>query len=104
MNNLVFEDKGVAEVVPLVVNFSDKLQFGEAINGANVTVSVISGTDPTPSAILSGGPTFTATTISQNITGGVVGVLYAVAFLATGTNSHNYLKVGSLAVVGVNPF
>lgn len=105
MNQLTFPAKGVGETQPYVVNFSDRLQFGEAINGAATTASVFSGTDPLPVNILSGSPTFTATTLTQVITGGVAGVIYTVVFTVTGTSSHNYTKTAQLSVIDPNaPF
>lgn len=102
MNQLIFPAKGIGETQPYVVNFSDRLQFGEAINGAATTASVFAGTDPTPVNILSGSPTYTSTTVTQLITGGVAGVIYTVVFTVTGTGSHNYTKVAQLAVIDPN--
>ena len=50
MNQLIFDAKAVGELQPYIVNFSDRLQFGEGINGAAVAVSVFSGTDASPSS------------------------------------------------------
>lgn len=100
MNQLIFPAKAVGELQPYTVNFSDRLQFGESINGAAVSVSVFSGTDPNPSAMLSGPATYDASgNATQSLTGGVVGVIYSVSYLVTGTGSHNYVKVGQLAVI-----
>lgn len=96
---VIFPSKPVGETVPYVFDFSDKLQFGESINGASVALVVSSGTDPNPSAMLDGAVVLGPTTVTQNITGGVVGVVYGIACTATGTNSHNYVKQGSLAVL-----
>lgn len=100
MNQLTFPAKAVDETQPYVVNFSDRLQFGENINGAAVSVSVFSGTDPSPSSLLSGTATYDSSgNVTQVLTGGVVGVIYNVAYIVTGTASHNYVKVGQLAVL-----
>ena len=100
MNQLIFTAKSVGETQPYVVNFSDRLQFGETINGAAVSVSVFSGTDPSPSSMLSGTASYDASgNVTQVLTGGVVGVIYNVAYIVTGTASHNYVKVGQLAVI-----
>lgn len=100
MNQLIFPAKAVGETQPYVVNFSDRLQFGEAINGAAVTVTVFSGTDPNPTSLLSGSATFDSSgNVTQVLTAGVVGVVYNIAYVVTGTNSHNYVKVGQLAVL-----
>jgi hypothetical protein len=91
--------KDISEVLPITVNFSDMLQFGETINGANCVASLFSGTDSNPGAIIVGAATYTATTITQIITGGLSGNTYTLAFLVTGNNSHNYVKVGQLSVI-----
>jgi|SRR5215510_5880551 len=107
MNQVIFSvgEKASTELVPLTVNFSDVLQFGEGINGAGVTISVYSGIDPSPINMISGATTYdSAGNVTQAIQGGVVGVVYTIAFAVTGTNSHNYVKVGQLAVTSVNPF
>lgn len=100
MNSIIFDAKSDAEVLPYIVNFSDKLQFGESINGAVVSVSVFSGTDPSPSSMLSGVATYDSLgNVTQVLTGGVSGVVYNIVFVATGTGSHNYVKIGQLAVL-----
>lgn len=107
MNQVIFSvgEKVSTELVPLIVNFSDVLQFGEGINGAGITVSVYSGTDPSPINLLSGPATYdTSGNVTQNVQGGIPGTIYTIAFTVTGTNSHNYVKVGQLAVIAPNPF
>lgn len=91
--------KDVAETIPIVFNFFDKLQYGETINGSAVTVSVFSGTDANPSAMLSGPAVNTSTTVTQNITGGLAGNIYMIVCVATATGSHNYSKECRLAVI-----
>jgi hypothetical protein len=96
---VVFPSKDTGETIPLVFNFSDKLQFGETISGSSLSVSVFSGTDPSPNSILSGSPVNAATQVTQSITGGVAGVIYTIVCLVTATGSHNYAKTGHLAVI-----
>jgi hypothetical protein len=106
VNQLIFDAKAVGETNPYVVNFSDRLTGGESLNGASVTVTVFSGTDASPSSMLSGSATYDAYgNVTQNLTGGVAGVVYNIAFTVTATGSHNYVKVGQLAVISdSNPF
>jgi hypothetical protein len=99
MQTVTFSEKSVSEVLPYVVTFSDLLQPGESLNGAACTATVYSGTDPTPANIIDGPATYNATTVTQNITGGVAGVIYIVSMLVTATGSHNYLKVFYISVV-----
>jgi len=99
MNIVTFPDKSQSEVIPLSVNFSDKLQFGETITGSTVTAFVFSGIDSSPSNIFLGASTHLGSSISQDITGGVPGVLYSLVFTASASSGHIYTKIGRLAVV-----
>lgn len=75
---------------------------GEVINGASCTPTVFAGTDPSPTGILKGNATFTSSTVTQTVQAGVTGVIYMLAFTVTTTGSHNYVKVGNLAVVSAS--
>jgi hypothetical protein len=98
MDTITLPEKAVGETIPLVVNFGDRLQYGESINGCTVAITVLSGTDANPSAMLSGSPSFTSNTVTQAVTAGVVGVTYMVVFVVTASGSHNYIKEGRLVV------
>lgn len=96
---VTFPAKAVSEVLPCTVNFSDMLQFGEAITGATCTATVYSGTDVNPQNIIDGNASFTNTTVTQNVTGGVAGNTYCIFVLVTATNSHNYAKIFYISVI-----
>jgi len=106
VNQLIFDSKAAGETAPYIVNFSDRLVGSETINGASVTVSVFSGTDSTPATMLSGSATYDANgNVTQILTGGVAGVVYNIVYIVTTSGSHNYVKVGQLAVIANdNPF
>jgi hypothetical protein len=104
MDTVIFAEKATTEIIPLTVTFADRLQYGETINGASVSVIVISGTDANPSAMLSGAVVTAPTSVTQNITGGIAGVVYMVVFLVTATGSHNYAKEGRLVVTAPGAF
>jgi len=91
--------KDYREVLPLPVNFSDLLQFGESITGASVMASLFSGADPSPQNIVTGAAVITSNTVTQTISAGVVGTTYTLAFIVTTSNSHNYVKIGQLSVI-----
>ena len=99
MDTVIFQQKATTETIPISVTFADRLQYGEIITSASVSVVVLSGIDPNPSAMLSGATSYTNTVLTQVITGGVAGVIYALVFLVTGSGSHNYVKEGQLAVI-----
>lgn len=98
MDTIILPEKGSTEILPFTVNFGDRLQYGESINGATTTITVLSGVDPNPNAMISNAPSYTANTVTQIVTGGVVGVIYMLVFLVTGTGSHNYVKEGRLVI------
>lgn len=99
MTLLTQPSKDVAETIPLVFNFSGKLQYGETITGAASSCTLFSGTDANPSAVLSGSPTFTETGVTQNVTGGLAGNIYTIVVAITGSGSHNYIITSRLAVI-----
>ncbi len=98
MTLLQLPSKTAAETIPIIFNFSDKLQFGETVTGSAVACSVFSGTDPNPTSMV-GAITNSGTSVSVSITGGVVGNLYLLVCVVTGSGSHNYSKEGRLAVI-----
>lgn len=99
MEQLIFSNKGTTETLPFVVTFSDRLQYGEVVNGAACSIIVLSGIDPNSAAMLVGAATYTTTTVTQNITAGVAGVTYMIVFAVTASGTHNYVKEGVLAVI-----
>lgn len=80
-------------------NFISSLQVAETITTASVSASVYSGNDPTPSAILSGSPTISGTTISQLVTGGVLGTIYELLYTANTSLAQSIQISAYLAVI-----
>jgi hypothetical protein len=89
----------LGETIPITFNFQDRLLYGETVTGAACTCVLFSGTDPNPSAMLSGSPTVTSTQAVQNVTGGIVGNIYVVSCAVTTSGSHNYICSTRLAVI-----
>ena len=56
--------------------FGALLALNETISTASVTASVYSGTDPSAASIINGAASISGQSVTQNITAGVVGVLY----------------------------
>ena len=98
MTLLQLPSKTTAETIPIIFNFSDKLQFGETVTGSAISVSVFSGTDTSPTLMV-GTITNASTQVTVNITGGVAGNLYLIVCVVTASGTHNYSKEGRLAVI-----
>lgn len=72
-----------SSLVPGVFDFAQSLAVGETLTTVSTTATVYSGTDATPSAVLSGAPTVSGKQVIQNLTGGVLGVVYYLVCAAT---------------------
>lgn len=83
---------------PNGVDFSSYMGAGETISNAAASCAVWSGTDATPSAVLSGAPSASGNAIKQLVTGGVVGVIYLVQLVAT-TSANQVLTIGGYLTV-----
>lgn len=91
--------KYTSDVRKYTADFTSLLAVGETISSATVTASVFSGTDPTPSAILSGSATYSTPTVTQVITGGVLGVIYELKFVCTTSASQTLVLTGYLVIM-----
>ena len=73
---VAFNAKLAAETVIETFDFTSRLALAETISTAVTTATVYSGVDASPSAIVSGSATISGKTVTQAITGGVLGVVY----------------------------
>src|ERR1700691_3258041 len=86
----LFPVKDPGESVVLTFNMASNLPTGVTLTGVpNVVVSVLEGTDPSPSSILNGGSSLdaTLTMVLQPVFGGVSGTLYEVKATVNTTQS-----------------
>ncbi len=104
MKNTNIQSKLVNETVSIDFDFSSMLSIGETLVSGAVTVDVFSGLDNSPSSILDGSESLSGATISQDITGGVAGVIYVLNCAATTSKGQELILQGKLAVVSSNPF
>lgn len=82
-----YKPKRPGEIVTASVNFAPEIPYGESIATAEAwSVSVYSGTDPNPSAVLSGAPVKLGAAVSHNLAGGVSGVIYLIVAKVTLTD------------------
>lgn len=70
--------KYVSEDLLLTWDFASQITVGETLLGATVSASVYSGTDATPSNIISGNESISGSVVTQKIIDGTAGVQYYV--------------------------
>ena len=82
-----------------VLDFTDAIPAGDSISTKVVTASVYSGTDASPSAIISGSASSSGTQVTQKLTGGTVGVIYQLTWTVVTAAGLTLKKLGFLAIV-----
>lgn len=95
---VILPSKSSDEATDAVITFMDRLQFAENIGGAATIVSVFSGVDPNPSAILNGSATYTNKVFTQSLQDGVPGVTYQLNFFVSTVLGHLYCKTAFLSI------
>ena len=99
MSRVILEPKFDGETKTYEFDFAADLATAETISTQNVTATVYSGTDASPSNLLSGSTTASGTVVSQNITGGTVGVIYKLLCNITTSAGQTLERSGYLAVI-----
>lgn len=98
-NRVTYNSVLVGEIAVLPTDFISKLQIGETLNSATTVISVYSGVDPNPSAMLAGTPTIAGTVVNTLIAPTIVGCIYEVKVLAITSLGQTLVLTGYLAVV-----
>ena len=93
------DPKIAGSTVTEVFDFTSDLAVGETISTQTVAASVYSGTDASPSALLSGSATSSGAKVSQKVTAGTVGVMYELLCTITTSAGQTIQKPAFLAVV-----
>lgn len=99
MSRLTLEPKYAAETKKQVFDFASLLAVGETISTQVVTAAVYSGTDASPSALISGSATASGTKVTQTITGGLAGVVYTITCSITTSLSQTLRLIGYLTIL-----
>lgn len=93
----VLDPKDPEEVIPLAFDFS---KLAASIVSPVVTITRHDGAaDATPSAMLSGSPTISGTTVVQKIIGGVSGCTYALRCRVDTPEGYRWAEVVYLPVL-----
>ncbi len=96
---VIFDAKRVAETVSLAFDFASRLSVGETISSQVVTATTYSGTDASPSSIISGSATASGTVVRQAVAAGVLGVTYLLLCQIVTSASQTLDLEGFLTVV-----
>lgn len=80
---IILDPKLLLDTKKVPFDFLSSLAVGETLLTAATTASVYSGTDITPSALISGVAVIGGSTVTQMITGGTVGCIYELDCRAT---------------------
>lgn len=91
--------KLAGETLALAFNFGTRLAVGETISSASTTCTVYSGTDASPSSVISGSTTISGSQVTQKVTGGTLGVTYKLVCTANTSASQVLLLAAFLVIV-----
>jgi len=98
-SRIIYDAKAVGETKKLTFDFLADLGVTETISSAPVTAAVYSGTDATPSAIISGSSSISGSVVTQAITAGTSGVTYTLTCTATTSASQVIIITAYLSVI-----
>lgn len=93
-----FSTKDPDEVWQLSVDFSKILASGETISSSTWSVTAYTGTDASPSSILSGIPSIVGTKSKHTVIDGLDGVVYRIKATAETSLGNTYVGIGFLPV------
>lgn len=94
-----FSYKVTTENEQFTFDFSPAMGTGETITSATSTVEVVSGTDPSPTSILLGGPVVSGQQVGQRIYGGLDGVIYRIEVTALTSAANTLVLLADLQVL-----
>lgn len=80
-------------------DFANLLAAGETISSASATMRVITGTDLTPSAMLSGTPVVSGTTVKHKVIDGVAGNTYMFAVTVVTSAGQTFIEAAPIRVM-----
>jgi len=98
MNRVILAPKLQGETQTYTFDFASQLAVGETISTQSVAATVYSGTDASPSSIISGSASAAGTVVSQKLTAGTVGVIYTLVCTITTSASQTLQLAGYLAI------
>ncbi len=97
-----FRGKTSSEKINEVFDFENQLASSETISTASVTATVYSGTDASPSAIVSGSASISGAQVTQKIVDGTEGVVYLLTCTVTTSAGQTLSLGGFLPVIPIS--
>lgn len=94
-----FPPKPVSSTESRSLDFVNEIPAGDSISTKSVVASVYSGTDASPSSLISGSATSSGTIVTQNLTAGTLGVMYKLTWTVVTAGGLMLVKTGFLAVI-----
>ena len=94
---ITIPSKDIEETATLLFDFSDQI-YVDPIVSAKVVIDVKTGEDYNPSIVLNGAPTFTMSTVSQQVSGGEKYTAYRIRCTATTSLGRVYVQWGYLCI------
>ena len=98
MSRIVQPPKLLGETRAYVFDFRADMGAGVTISSTSTAASVYSGTDASPSSILSGSGAISGSSVTQKLTGGVLGVIYDVLVSATLSDGQVVQRASYIAI------
>jgi hypothetical protein len=98
-SRVILEPKTLGEQVLVPFDFTSRLAASETISTKVVTCTTWSGTDASPSSMISGAASSSGATVSQLVIGGVAGVTYYLLCSITTSLGQTLQLAGFLVVL-----
>jgi len=98
MSRIQFQPKLVGETQAYVFDFVSRMGSSDTLYSGTVVVTVYSGVDSAPNALVYGNTSLSGTQVTQKLMGGVAGVVYQVMCTAVTTAGLTLQLFGLLAV------
>lgn len=99
MSTQILDQKLVAEELTIEFDMLSRLKIGETISTASVACELYSGTDPTPTMMISGLASISGSIVRQKVVGGLPGNIYLLTCSVRTSTNDLVLNQGKLAVL-----
>jgi hypothetical protein len=98
-SRVILPSKYAGETAKYEFDFAGLLGVTETISTQVCTAAVYSGTDASPSSVVSGSASASGTIVTQTFTAGVLGVIYEITCTITTSASQTLALTGFLSII-----